>query len=386
MAEKILLLTGSGFSIRFLKNENNKELSTPFLTKLLTDREQFEKYLELLLKDLYNKEEERLRFIQIQKKCKEVFELLKLEKNSIEFNFEHIFFALECICDLSTKHTNILPQNIEGSIKKAVLSSSIKFEYKELNALYSFLIDVVCLFEREDRKVKKFQSTNLECITKFKKVLDTQETKHFTLNYDTCFYDSKLTFLYSNKTHELVEGNYQNIKNYHLHGSVLNYREGDIERCATPDDAKDQRLIKFDFKTQRNDFKSYFSYEYSNLDNGYLFPIITGLSKSIKLLNSSYDWLYQQFILSAYEATHLIIIGYSFNDTHINSVLSCAIENEKLKKIDVVYYKSVGVDFETIAKSKIKRSDKIQHEEEVINKFTFHRDGVEEFISNFKLD
>lgn len=367
---KVLLLTGAGFSTGFLKF-GGECLTTKFLTSLITDQSKFEEYFNLLSKDLTDKEGDFNRLSQVRHVCAKVYNVL-CQANIQNVNFEHIIYALELICDTTKEQDSKLYRHLEHQISAAVLISEFKINHYDVRALNSFILDVVALFRRDD-EVKNERT--LCSIKEFKKALNEFDAHHFTLNYDTCFYDLPLLCKTDNPT-EFCEDDYLNIKNHHLHGSVLFYIKGaGLAMNRFSDSASYHRKSGLNY-VNMDSTKSFFNHQWSPKDQAYWLSSIIGLNKSTKLLNPVYASMWQQFIHKFFETNKLIIIGYSFNDAHINSVLQNA--QESLKTIDIVDHKKKGKeqdDFKKmVEKVFIKRKSLLN----------FHYGGAEQYMNNYK--
>ncbi len=70
-----------------------------------------------------------------------------------------------------------------------------------------------------------------------------------------------------------------------------------------------------------------------------LFPIITGLRKTEKILTQPFDAYFHHFYQSIFQNSKLLIIGYGFGDLYLNSILEqfTSIHGENGKAIVITY-------------------------------------------------
>jgi len=310
---KLLLLTGAGFSIDFMRH-NNRKLNTDFLTKLLIDSRLFSEYTTILCT---GQTDDIARLNTIQKLCSTVFDTLNQADLSY-LNFEHVIYGLECLLTPNTSENE--PTEIEIIIQE--LLSGIKsgeFNWQYIYALKSFVLDVVRLFQKNDDE---------DVIGHFKRQLNkSYTTHHFTLNYDDLFVTNTDISNYYPKSNYEIEHHMIDVKSYFLHGSVYFWR-GETLGVGNKEVASDNR------KGLLNS-KSYFNAIGNTTDKSFYDPLIIGISKRMKLENNGYKHMFEKFKTTIREVDELLIVGYSFNDEHINEVLM-QIDNTSLSKITIV--------------------------------------------------
>ncbi|WP_342570601.1 SIR2 family protein [Paenibacillus sp. FSL R5-0749] len=171
-----------------------------------------------------------------------------------------------------------------------------------------------------------------------------------TLNYDNCMEVSISE--YEDGFENEIEGeifkrfnpkkllnNHEKTRIMHLHGSILyGHLTTSDNRNIFEDDFHDLYL----YPTFEDAYQTWFnqsSFTAQSHDEAHIGPIITGLKKTDKLLPYPYSTYYFQLQKSLLENDRLLIIGYSFGDYHINSLLERVIRNHgESRKIVIISY------------------------------------------------
>lgn len=331
MKEKLILFTAAGFSIDFLepKTESKEKLTTDFITKVITDYSFFkDEVFDCIKEQLGNKldEESYLNDCKaIINKYSELYEIAKNEpgvEDIQNLNFEHLIYLSELISDTKKEELkgNIL---IEHKLKPIVLSNKFDnpdFTLNETLKIKALILNVIYAYF----KLRSNESEELR--NYFKKLFSIyKEVKYHTLNYDLVIEDSIDDF---RKNRERDNNDNKNYYFNHLHGQVnlvsakyligaesaFNHRAGSMNSIV-----EEIGTGNFDTHENRHDF-----------------DMITGFDKSTKMLNDHYNKAYNKFVLDYHTSNEIIIIGYSFNDKHINNVLRANIRN--YKKVIIVDY------------------------------------------------
>jgi hypothetical protein len=151
-----------------------------------------------------------------------------------------------------------------------------------------------------------------------------------TLNYDHCIESSIGLHNYEDGFEDIGEPfkrfNHNKFlqssmtKVMHLHGSIRYGHPNLGNRFIYEDDHEDLYL----FDTYQNASQTWFNRSGSTSqshDETLIGPIITGLRKTDKILPLPYQSYYYQFQKSLIDSPRLLIIGYSFGDYYINSLL-----------------------------------------------------------------
>lgn len=317
-SKDIFLLTGAGFSTSYL-NYNNQELTTKYITSLVMDK----KKLEVIYKDLLDKKlidascKEKL--FQIPEMALEIKKLLLSKTPDADPNFEHFIYGLEMVCKHQERSKTYIKKHSNSFVgdKWQLEISLFKFKKKinitreHIYILKEFILRTVQLFLNE----LNLDDSDIKRLTQFiKKIKAENQINHYSLNYD-CLFDKcfesdqnpiKKTYLSGISIFETQ------FPTHYLHGSVLYENEGK-DFLINPSSSVTQKEIE--------PLTIYSSYE----NDFFLHRMITGLSKETKLLDFPYDALYQKMILDFHSSKELWIIGYSFSDSHINSVLRQAL-------------------------------------------------------------
>ncbi|MEK4456849.1 SIR2 family protein [Paenibacillus sp. FSL R10-2748] len=169
-----------------------------------------------------------------------------------------------------------------------------------------------------------------------------------TLNYDHCIessinqyedgYEDIGQICKRFNPRKLLDNNTDS-KILHLHGSILygHYSTSD-NRYMFEDQHEDLYLYPSYKDAKDTWFNRSFSVAQSH-DETYVGPIVTGLRKTDKLLPYPYNTYYHQFQKSLIENDRLLIIGYSFGDYHLNSLLERVVRyHGQNRKIVIISY------------------------------------------------
>lgn len=171
-----------------------------------------------------------------------------------------------------------------------------------------------------------------------------------TLNYDNCMESSIVDFedgfddeiegeIFKRFNPKKLLDNNEKTRIMHLHGSVLyGHLTTSDNRSIFEDDYNDLFL----YPAYKDAYPTWFNrsgFTSQSHDEAHIGPIITGLKKTDKLLPYPYSTYYYQLQKSLLENDRLLIIGYSFGDYHINSLLERVIRNHGAKrKIVIISY------------------------------------------------
>lgn len=282
----LLLLTGAGFSIDFLDSNFKEKLTTDFLTKLITNT----KFFNEIFKDLDNEEINKDSIKNTIKKYKKVFKDKRLQNqisNENKINFEQLIYYSELINGTNEEESRYY-NNPGGKIFAYALKPKFKiaFSIDDIKIIKSLILQVISkcfqLNKKNAFKLKQFNAL----------LLKNKTLLYHTLNYDLVY--------------EKAIQNSQ-IECNHIHGQVnLVANKFEVD----------------DYLAEENRHSILSGITVSN-SNEYLydFDMITGYDKPSKLMNDYYSKAYQKFILDTQSSKEIIIIGYSFNDEHINCVL-----------------------------------------------------------------
>lgn len=211
-----------------------------------------------------------------------------------------------------------------------------KYFYSELYWHFIFLIKNE-VEKSELVKTDKFDHLN-ERLNHFFNTLKKDDSiiRLYTLNYDYLVSNiSDVNFFdgYDSATGEIeikriIEDNEVDCY-YHLHGSFKVNLEG--KKLST------YVRSRIQFSSTRNDFIS------TN--------IISGFNKTDRLFSDSYFYFYHKLIEDCCDAELIIVIGYSFNDLHVNAALKTAMNRRKAEFIfvdkcskEIFSWKCINVD------------------------------------------
>lgn len=330
MKSKLLLFTAAGFSIDFLdsKIKSKPQLTTSFLTKLITDtnffeEEVFEKLLENYDHNLVSKEGLFEDCILLIDKYANLLKIVKSEIIEVDINFEHLIFLSELVSDTNKnglKGETIIDYKFKSLVLENKVIDKISFDLEETLKIKALILSIFysCFQINENKdKLKQFYY---------------YLKRNFDVNYYTINYDLVLEESIDNIETENFN---------HLHGQinlvkgevVISKNEAFISRTG-----QDIASI-LNYKVSEIGIGSYNSWDFRHDSD-----MITGLDKSTKMLNDHYSEAFHKFIIDAYSSDVLVIIGYSFCDYHINSVFRNCIH--KYKKVIIVDRVKDSIEFD----------------------------------------
>lgn len=153
-----------------------------------------------------------------------------------------------------------------------------------------------------------------------------------TLNYDNCIEKSIINYqdgfesLDSNTVYKRFNPSIFNTssnesKIYHLHGNILYGYPRDTSNLFVFEDQHEDLFLFSNYEDSCSTWFNRSNYVTQSHEQITMGPIITGLRKTDKLLTYPYSSYYSEFQNSLFKNNKLIIIGYSFSDAHINSIL-----------------------------------------------------------------
>lgn len=170
-----------------------------------------------------------------------------------------------------------------------------------------------------------------------------------TLNYDTCVERSLASF---EDGYEMLQGkdyasfsprrlmNTQDNRVMHLHGCIFygHRPRGDLNAYVFRDDFDD--LFKFrSYQQARSTWGGRSGNVSQAGESALIGPLITGMSKTDKLLVEPYSHYSAAFQRAVLENASLLVVGYAFGDYHLNKILEkMSSYHGKNRRIVIVSY------------------------------------------------
>lgn len=332
-----LLLLGAGASIPFYPS-----LTTDNITKYIKDNKNWERIISE-----YNEMAKTPLNIDFIKKL--LNDIVNVNSN---YNFEDICGYVDTISSalLHSKYDEI------NRIKKEliVLNQCNIIDYKTI--FYKNIEHIPFLFRcliveyiNIQHKVKEYElllTRQKEFINNY--IKGTNKSSIITLNYDDIINESVDKIFY-NGFHNREIGNdipfdinkFYNNKHTisYLHGSIrfihplldIHYSRNEIQNTK-------ERIRGLILGNQNYYFQDQTPFKEENLS--YNTFITTGIDKNFSLDYIPYNFYYTKFASDICKSKHLVIIGYSFRDQHVNRIISPFIHlNKKNLVIIVDYYK-----------------------------------------------
>jgi hypothetical protein len=161
----------------------------------------------------------------------------------------------------------------------------------------------------------------------------------YNLNYDTVAYKGRPGLLFTGfdemgnfqpgDVHDREQWNFI----YHLHGSVhFSYPEVPVDRIVWKDSLVDDFIDSMEVPTEGPDRRVRIAS-----------TVITGGWKLEQLQEEPFQTYYSSFRRHAYQADAIVIGGYGFGDSHINSVITNAIAHRR-RKVPVLIIDKAEMD------------------------------------------
>lgn len=331
------MIVGAGASIPFVP-----ELSSPTITKELKDWNNWKNVMTKIPLDVKVS----------RRKIKSIVKVI-LRRVSSETNFEHIIEIIDKVCGYYINDNKSLFNKLVAIIKR-----SHKFNERCIGRNYNCYVIVPFLAREVIASVilrKLADSADEKLFTKqteFIKSIEDESDKLsiISLNYDDILHrtldsvkdaDGELFcngFTDSTSDGEILDFEKLISAPYSIvypHGSILfNYKSfGRIVFIGTRREAERER-----WKSLAEEYypmRASFGRQGINTIDFNTF-IVSGQSKESTMVKEPFGKLYQKAVYDIYQSNIVIIIGYSFNDEHINRVLSYYAKAQKEYKILII--------------------------------------------------
>lgn len=265
-----------------------------------------------------------------EKICAELYKALSDYYGASRCNFETIIAAIEHLLYSSEHHTSEKMVHTDTIIP---VLCSCKFDYSEdeLKQAYQTCINIIM------SKIEAYTINRSETVDNllFNYLNDNFcSTKVYTLNYDRIIpliYESKeIAYIDGTNGHGAFKCSIEEFVNhknsyFNLHGNIY-LKQNPWMLYDVSQDQNVQYLTSMREQEGGNPHnKTYFS------------PIISGYSKTQRLLSQPFSYGMACFAQDLQECSRIDIIGYSFSDPHINSMLK-SFGQFPVKKVNIVDY------------------------------------------------
>lgn len=270
---------------------------------------------------------------------KEIIDILN-QTYRADYNFETIIASVEYLMDwaiarqtigATAQYTNVIRAIFETQIKN-IKTETIASLYKELiNHLINIIMRYDCFIDENQNQLllKRY----------FSNVKKEHKVKIYSLNYDRL-----IPQMFSNINDGIINAVNRRSQTFsydinsfakdkftyfNLHGSIYlrqdPYKYNEVVQSFMPEHI--EYCIPQDGGSP-NDTKIFC-------------PIIAGYSKSQRVLSEPFHFGFSSFCTDCSDCEKLIIVGYSFADPHINSILKNYVYYKR-KQMDIVDYNENG--------------------------------------------
>lgn len=387
-----LLLFGAGASIPFF----SPQVTTDSITEYIMDKNNWDSILSIC--NLYSSE--------ISLNAKYIHNLIHIiSNNQFESNFEKICNTIDNIAfaKMSRDWNNPFKNELEYLTKCGIITFNNKIipDIKYLPFLYRCLIiDFIyqakkCdkYFELKEKQlnfIKQIESSTYENISlvslNYDDILRDTIGRQYYNGFDKTTYTTHTTF-----NHEKFFKQEKTIS--YLHGNIrFGYLIETFELSNIPTiSERIEDLLKHEYKIHYNPYSDKKGTTFNTF-------ITTGLSKDIALNSIPYNHYYNKFTRDIFQSNLLIIIGYSFNDEHINRLLSSFLCINDYNKVLIIDYwngnksqlrfgdnlfSKIGKVFNIIEEYNIK----MEHGDfgMIYPRIYFYKNGYECFLNGFNI-
>jgi hypothetical protein len=371
--KRILILTGAGSAYPWFK-DGIKVTTNAITSEIIKDP--FCKTIYDELQKQYAPEfRDSINFETIINAIERVF----LYYRGRQDHFDSDFSALFCPEDVIQKKFP-LREGHEDKNQTAV----------DIAELFEQLINTISrLISQYDEQLKSGENKMNSKLCKFLELIRSEKNciRSYTTNYDQMFIDvtkesaNKLSFFdgFDAKTNgydleRILDSDLEDCY-FNLHGSI--YWEN--SELSIP---IGYRMVKVDIPFNDNFNPQRFRVKESNPNEPFIeSPIITGFNKLQRINQEPFNAFANAFYRDCHKADFFIFIGFSFNDSHINNVLSnvdwnrkkvLIIDNKKDKRFKGIQYFDVWCN-ESIEPDLINKERKVN----------LYNKGFEKFLKEF---
>ena len=322
-------LFGAGASIPFYQTP----LTTSYITNEISKKERWEP----ILKDYWDKFE--YHYPISARKIALMVQLLI--KKHPQYNFEDIVDVFDKLTLLQWPYTHTQAPEFKQTISDLKALGFLKFHKtkKRINLYFPFLLRCVLLnifTEANTKRSSKYKDLIEKQHSLFEPTNDQNKIAIVSLNYDDFLYES-------------LKGDFHT-------GFNLHHNEQEFESFSVQDFINKTRTISFlhgnirfynnnftpkeivGVKNRINNLGS--TSDESNNINNYSFNtfITTGRNKELIFDENPYSIYYQKMAIDISKSEEIIIIGYSFNDSHVNRLLKNYFAIGRFRRIIIVDY------------------------------------------------
>ncbi len=277
----------------------------------------------------------------------EIIDQLDLLYGDENYNFETIIASIEQLLNYSIATDHVYYKSIENTSVNRVIfrsefptltSSSLWSCYR---SLVNMIIDRVNKYDRPAPldSIDFNKSNNPQAILRgyFSKMMTNNSLKIYSLNYDhlipkllsdKCIYDGTIAMNQADSKFEYDVLKFLNhsLTYFNLHGSIYLKQQPNHLYSVIQSQVPNRLDYAIPQKGGSPNELIIFS------------PIITGYSKSQRMMGDAFNFGFSSFFDDINTCSELIIVGYSFSDPHINSVIRTAF-NLDTKKLTIVDYR-----------------------------------------------
>lgn len=276
--------------------------------------------------------------VLVHESCKYICQIIQRGYKEL-CNFESLLSALELLLEWNLSNENKRHSTFQNtSIYRNVFQLATAFQYYGTDKVWNIykdvvndIIEVIKDYDYYPQCTQCCQSKDTSTLNSFiSKYLEDSDLKIYTLNYD------RLIPNLVRNHHEIYEGideevfSYNLCKMIHHHFTYFNLH-GSIYIDYNPNSGIKLRERPAELE------KAIFINGGNPNEQKIFLPIIAGYHKSQRMMSKPFNFGLSAFMYDSQESNIIIIIGYSFGDPHINSILSNFVKTNNSEIIIVDY-------------------------------------------------
>lgn len=275
--------------------------------------------------------------------CKNIFQYL--QKNYTDnCNFETLLTTLEILFEYNVGERKRYEQSIQKtSINNAVFQLKRVLRHYKLEDIWEVykcsINKIIAKVIEYDNQIKI--NTNINHHKNLYEILlnesENNWLKIYSLNYDRLiphlFHESEIYEGVTNQRFDFDLNNFidHNITHFNLHGSIyVDYGKGyDLHLTNAP--------VKIE--------ESYSLYGGNPTEKKVFLPIIAGYHKTQRTMSGPFNFGFTAFSYDCNTCDKLVLIGYSFGDPHINSIIRNYVKKGKTRILIIDLHESESEPF-----------------------------------------
>lgn len=324
-----LLLFGAGASIPFFKQ--------PLTTTYITNEVMNKRIWETVLNEYWKISNEHIATPH------QITKLIKtIKSNFYNSNFEDICEVLDKLALLNWpfdyEDKVVFKETIHSIIKCKVLKNGNKRNYYSYIIPFLYRCVILSIFlnaeNNHSQTYKKMINKQMEFIKNYTKT-DTKSSI-VSLNYDDNLYQSIRKFFNTGfiEDEKFNNRNFFSVNEYFKANKTICFLHGNIRFWG-------YRFMNNTIESLSNRIQNIYNLKdeytpYNSFSKSFNITLTTGRDKELTFNEHPYSAYYTKLAVDILDSEEIIIVGYSFNDEHINRLLKNFWSENRIKRIIIV--------------------------------------------------